>query len=69
MQGNTATWAGIYGASGIALCLGADTRLTANQAARMIQIQSLAATNSLTTPSEDLEVLYCLKQVMRMAAV
>ena len=57
-------WASVYGTSGIALALGADTRLSQFQSAECIQIQSLATTNSYTEPSEDRRVAYCLSQAM-----
>ena len=65
MVSTDALWQALWGnASCIALTLGADTRLTANQQARMIALQSLGATNSLTSPDEDNELVYCLQQAM-----
>lgn len=68
MLSTDALWQALYGnASCVALTLGADARLTTNQKARMIAIQSLSATASLTSPSEDAELVYCLRQSMYKA--
>lgn len=67
MLSTDAIWASVYGTSGIALSLGADTRLSQQQAAECIAIQSTATTASMTTHSEDNRVAYCLSQAMTLA--
>lgn len=65
MVSTDALWQAIWGnASCLSLTLGADTRLTANQRARMIALQSIATTASLTSPNEDTELTYCMTQAM-----
>lgn len=65
MVSTDALWQAIWGnASCVALTMGADTRLKAQQQARMIALQSLATTNSLTSPDADNELVQCLKSAM-----
>lgn len=65
MVSTDALWQAVWAnASCLALTLGADTRLKANQQARMIALQSLGSTNSQVSPAEDNELVYCLRQAM-----
>jgi hypothetical protein len=62
-------WVTIYGASGIAAYMNsAATGLTANQRARMAGLVTYGTTNSMTTPSQDSDLLYCLATVMNIAS-
>ena len=65
MVSTDALWQALWGnASCLSLTLGADTRLSTLQRARMIALQSLGATASNTSPAEDNELVYCLQQAM-----
>ncbi len=64
MTGQNALWAEVYTESSLCAALALDTRLTANQRARLSAINTAAISASLSSPSDDLELIFCLKQVM-----
>ncbi len=63
MTGQNALWAAVYPVSGFCHILKDDTRLTANQRARLSAINTAAISASLSSPSDDLFLIYCLNQV------
>lgn len=55
------------GESSLTALMGNDTRLKANQQARMRVIASTATSNTYLTPREGNEIVFCLRQVLTMA--